>query len=302
MKESSKEERLLNTKLQRRIIRFKAFISFVVSIGNKISRKHKHIEGQEIYLDTEDGKVRVLAYNLEVEERLPLFVNLHGGGFCLGSAEMDDPFMMIIARGANVKIINVDYCLAPESPFPKAVNECYAVIKYAKEHPDEFGIDADRIALGGQSAGGNFSAAVCLMDNDRKSLDIECLVLDYPPLDVYTDASQKPHPKGSIPMFMSRMFDACYCYDKEERKNPLVSPVYASADQIRSFPATLVITARRDSLCGEAESFRDKLMEAGVDVTHKRFDAGHGFNLRRGDDADESWQVIIEHLKRYLWT
>ena len=277
------------------------WIRFFMSVFNAISfKKKRKLAGKERFLSTEEGHVRVLTYNMEHPQRLPLFVNMHGGGFVLGNAEMDDPFMMLIANNAKVKIINIDYSLAPEFPFPKALNECYAVVKYAKEHADEFGIDPQRIAVGGQSAGGNLSAGICLMDKDSKALNIKCLILDYPPLDLYTEASLKPLPKGSLPVFLCRLFDASYFNQKEGRKNPLISPIYATVDDVRSFPPTLIISASNDSLCEEDEKFRDKLLEAGIKVTHKRFEDVHGFNLNPGANSDESWQMIIDHLKRYL--
>ena len=272
---------------------------------NQLANKNKQVirKGTEMFLDTKEGKIRVLAYNMDDERTLPLYVNLHGGGFVLGDPEMEDAFMPNIAEKADVKILNVDYSLAPEYPFPQALNECFSVIEYAKAHGDELGIDPERIALGGQSAGGSLSIAVALMDNGRQVLKLKALVpaFDYPVTDMYTDASEKPNPEGSIPIPMSQLFDACYCPNREERKNPLLSPVYASADQIDAFPPTLIITAAHDSLCTETERFRDKLIEAGVKVTHKRFDAAHGFNIDSpGQSADESWQMIIDHLKENL--
>ena len=293
---SKKEKVYTDEQLIRKVRRIRSLMSI---LAPSMTRGAKRRVGRELFLDTGEGRVRVLAYNLENPERLPLFVNIHGSGFVLGGAEMDDPFMMNIAEKAGVKILSVDYGLAPEHPFPKALNECYAVVKYAKEHPDEFGVDPERVAVGGQSAGGNFTAAICLLEDERKQLGLKAAILDYPPLDVYTDAVDKPHPKGAIPVFMSRMFDPCYLNDKEGRKNPLISPVFADVGLLRSFPPTLVITAARDSLCQEGERFRDMLIEAGVDVTHKRFDAAHGFNLKPGAEADESWQLIISHLKKY---
>ena len=295
-----KEKKYTQEQLQKKVNRIRRLMSVVMTVSDKILRKPRIIIGRERLLATDEGMVKVLTYNMENSETLPLFVNIHGSGFTIGDAGMDDPFMMNIAENANVKIISIDYSLAPEAPFPKALNECYAVVKYAKENPGEFGIDANRIAVGGQSAGGNFTAGICLMEHERKQLGLKCVILDYPPLDVYTDAGEKPHPKGSIPNFMSRMFDACYCNDKEARRNPLISPVYALPDYLKSFPPTLVITASRDSLCEEGERFKDMLLEAGVDVTHRRFNAMHGFNLKPGADADESWRLIIEHLKGYL--
>ncbi|MCL2808796.1 MAG: alpha/beta hydrolase [Treponema sp.] len=263
------------------------------------SRKNRTPAGKELFLNTDEGKVRVLTYNLENESTLPLFVNIHGGGFILGSAEMDDPYMMNVALNANVKIINIDYSLAPQAPFPKGLNECYAVIKYAKNNAREFGIDPRKIAVGGHSAGGNFSAAICIKNAQSRELNIKGLILDYPPLDVFTDPFAKPNGKGLFAK-MGRLFNACYC-DKEESKNPLVSPVYASKEQLKDFPPTLIITAGKDLLCSEAEIFRDNLKEAGVEVTHKRFESSkHGFTLSQKPDAKEAWQMMIDFLKKYL--
>jgi acetyl esterase len=250
--------------------------------------------------------VRTLGYRLDEPERLPLFVNMHGGGFILGNPEMDDPFMPRVAAEAGVKILNVDYALAPQEPFPKAVDEVYAVIKYAQQHADELGIDPERIAIGGHSAGGNLSAAVCLMNAERGELNLKCAILDYPPLDIYTDPDDKPKGKGLLArVFMgpktARLFNACYCNDLEGRKNPLVSPVFASKEALKAFPPTLILTAGMDSLCAEAEKFRDMLIKAGIDVTHKRFEKSpHGFTLSDKPDAQEGWTMMIAHLRKYL--
>ena len=272
------------------------------------TRRKTGVAGAELFLNTSEGKIRTLAYNMSNKERLPLFVDLHGGGFILGSPEMDDPYMMNVALKANVKILNIDYSLSPEAMFPKALNECYAVVKYAQDHHEELGIDPQNIAVGGHSAGGNLSAAICLKNAETKELNIKCVILDYPPLDVYTDPYLKPRGKGIVALlFMTpkicRIFDACYCNNKEERKNPLISPVYAVPEQLSTFPPTLLLTAGKDSLCGEAELFRDKLKEAGVTVTHRRFESSpHGFTLSNTrTDAIEGWRLMIEHLSRWLF-
>ena len=155
--------------------------------------------------------------------------------------------------------------------------------------------------MGGHSAGGNLSAGICLLDAERGELGLKALILDYPPLDLHTDPYLKPRPKKAIPPRIARIFDACYTGSREAAKNPLISPRYASADQIRSFPPTLVITAGQDSLAPEAEAFKDRLIEAGVPVTFKRFEgAPHGFTLSGDPGAEEAWQMMIDHLIRYL--
>ena len=277
------------------------FFRFLTSIfGRKMMGLGKRF-GTEVFLDTEAGKVRVLAYDLENPETLPLYVNIHGSGFTMGHAEMDDRFMPDIAREANVKILSIDYSLAPEAMFPVALNECYAVVRYAKEHAAELGIDPENIAVGGQSAGGNLSAAICLLEAEKRELGLKALILDYPPLDIHTDPYLKPQPKKALRPGMCRLFDAAYAGTREATKNPLISPYYATIDQVRSFPPTLVITAGQDSLAAETDAFKDKLIEAGVQVTFKRFEeARHGFNLRGDPGADESWQMIVDHLNRHL--
>jgi acetyl esterase len=219
---------------------------------------------------------------------------------------MDDPFMPRIVAEAGVKIISVDYSLAPQSPFPIPLNECYAVIKYVQEHANEFGIDPARIAVGGHSAGGNFTAAVCLLNAERSEINLKAAILDYPVLDICTPPSEKKRGRGLVAMTFlnaknAEFFNSCYCHGKDERTNPLVSPVYAGEAQLRTFPPTLIISAGKDSLCAEAERFRDQLSAAGVDVTHKRFERStHGFTLTNKPDAREGWRLMIEHLKKYI--
>jgi acetyl esterase len=296
MRNIPKEKAWTRETLQKRVNLVRTLMTITPGAHNP-----NRIAGQELFLDTGAGKVRVLGYHMEKPEILPLFIDIHGGGFVMGQAEMDDPYLMNVADKANLKILSIDYSLAPDAVFPTALNECYNVIKYAREHAGDLGIDPDNIALGGHSAGGNLSAAICLKDAEAKTLGIKCLILDYPPLDVYTDPYCKPQPKGALPPGLCRIFNGCYCNCKEERKNPLISPAFASIEQLKSFPPTLIITASRDSLCQEAEDFRDKLIQAGVAVTHKRFEGSlHGFTLSDKPDAMEGWQMMIDHLKRHL--
>jgi acetyl esterase len=274
---------------------------FLIPLVQRAVPKPKKTRGKELLLPTDAGPVRVLGYNLDGPETLPLFVNMHGGGFILGNAEMDDPFMPKVAETAGVKILNVDYSLAPQQPFPKALNECYGVVKYAKEHPEEFGIDSGNIAVGGQSAGGNLGAAICLLDAERHELGLKALILDYPPLDLHTDPYLKPRPKKAIPPRVARVFDAAYSGSREAAKNPLISPYFATASQLGSFPPTVIISAGQDSLAAEEAVFRDKLVSAGVPVTYKLFEGcRHGFTLKGGPEADEAWQMMIDHLNTHL--
>jgi Esterase/lipase len=274
----------------------------IVGIARKLTAraergKYKRRAGKEMFLDTEAGRVRVLAYGFDDSTRRPLFIDIHGGGFVLMSAESDDPYMPSLAEKAGVKILGVDYSLAPEAKFPKALDECHAVVKYAGTHRDELNIGD--IAIGGHSAGGNLSAAVCLVNAERPELDVKALILDYPPLDLATDPYEKPKPRGAIPPKMATLFNAAYC-KKEEAANPLVSPLFAKEERLAAFPPTLIITAEGDSLCEEGEEFARKLEKAGVNITKRRFAGKHGFTLSNTPAAFEAWDLMAEHLRKYL--
>lgn len=262
--------------------------------------------GTDTWFDTEKGKVRALTYGFEDSSVKPLLVNIHGSGFTMGSAAMDDPFMMQFVEKCGVKVISIDYTLAPDERFPFALEQCYAVIKYAKEHTNELNIDADRIMIMGHSAGGNFCAAIGLMENEKNLLGLKGIILDYPPTDIATDAADKPRPKGALPVWLSRIFDAAYC-EPEERANPLVSPALATEDMVNQFPPTLVITAGQDSLASETEKFKDTLIRAGVDVIFKRFEGAiHGFTIITEKQAKKfpkvyaqslvAWQMMIDFV------
>jgi acetyl esterase len=219
---------------------------------------------------------------------------------------MDDPFMPRVALEAKVKILSVDYTLSPDAVFPSAINECAGVIRYAQTHADEFGIDPARIAVGGHSAGGTLSAALCILNADTHDMNLRAVVLDYPALDMVTPPDQKPRGRGLVARFFlneprMRMFSKCYCPDEAQRTNPLASPLYATDETLKTFPPTLVITAGKDPLCPEATRFAEKLKLLGVDTTLYHFDnAPHGFTLFKGKDANEGWTRIIEHLRKYL--
>jgi acetyl esterase len=291
------EKQLSEGQVRRRVGLFRTMTVVTAKTGRLLRKTH----GAELFLDTEAGRVRVLAYGLDRQERLPLFVDLHGGGFVIGDPEMEDPFLPAISEKAGVKILSVDYSLAPEHPFPEALDECYAVVKYAKDHPDELGIDPERLAVGGHSAGGNLGAAVCLVDNERHELALKALILDYPPLDLHTDPYLKPRPKKAIPPRMARLFDRAYAGTREAAKNPLISPAFATDDELRNFPPTLMISASFDSLAEEETVFKDRLGSLAVPVVHRLFeDARHGFTLFRGPQADEAWQMMVDFLRRHL--
>ncbi|PNQ83842.1 alpha/beta hydrolase [Paenibacillus polymyxa] len=253
----------------------------------------------ERMIPTSVGDSRVIVYeaSLRSADPLPVFVNFHGSGFIMGSAEMDDPWCPVIAERANCVVVNVDYRLAPEHKFPIPLQESYDVTQWVYKHPDVLNIDPQRIAVGGHSAGGNLAAALCLMARDRKEFPIVYQVLDYPSLDIATDPKLKPQFEKAIPPRVVKIFNESYLRSPDEARNPLVSPIYA--ESLHDLPPALIITAELDSLAEEAELYAKRLIEADVPVTYKKYmGAAHAFT-HSGDLAlaESAWHLMSDQLK-----
>lgn len=263
--------------------------------------------GEDTWFETSEGPVRTLTYGFDNPEVKPLIVNIHGSGFTIGSAAMDDPFMIRFVENCDAKVVSIDYSLAPEARFPVPLNQCYAVVDYAKQHADVLAIDPNNIVIMGHSAGGNMCIGIGILDGIRKEIGLKGIILDYPPTDIATDPYDKPLPKGCLPPALCRIFDASY-RDPQDARNPLVSPVFASKDMLETFPPVLLITAGQDTLSYEAEDFRKMLIEAGVDVSYKKFKGQkHGFTVQNPvltsknkeafEASERAWDMMMEFAK-----
>nr|WP_175476081.1 alpha/beta hydrolase [Evansella caseinilytica] len=249
-------------------------------------------------LSTYAGKTQVSIYwpkHFSTDDQLPVYINLHGGGFVLGFPEQDEFICKTIANNAECVVVNVDYALAPENKFPTAVYECYDVAKWIYHHATGLGIDQQRIAIGGHSAGGNLAIGVCMIAKDRKEFPICCQIVDYAPLDLMTDVKEKTTAKVSESV---KEYNAWYFTDKEqESRDKLASPVLA--DDLSNLPPALVITAELDILRKEGEIFANRLIRSGVQTTYKMF-AGcdHGFtHFGLKEDADKAIHLMSRFLK-----
>ncbi len=296
---------LTRRQLQRRV----DLARFVMRLGaGRMTDMDRAVGTQESF-PTDKGPVRALCYGFDREEVRPLLINIHGSGFVLGSAAMDDPFMTQFVEECGVKVISIDYPLAPDVMFPRALEQCHALLRYAREHAGALKIDAERIMLMGHSAGGNFCAAIVLMEKDAQGPRLRGLILDYPPTDLTLDPGDKPQPKGCLPPFLCRIFDAAYCR-KEERADLRVSPALAGKADVAHFPPVLVITAGQDSLAAETERLKDTLIRAGVEVSFRRFEGAiHGFTIMTEKDGKrwpalyrqslEAWQMMKDFVNAH---
>jgi acetyl esterase len=284
------------------LIRRGKLLRRVSMIANKmllLTSKKKSYR-KEIYLDTEFGKARTLWYGFEKKERTPVFFDLHGGGFILGSADMDDTMCLEFNRQAGCKVISIEYCKAPDYPYPAAVNQVFAIIKKFVENADKYAIDVQKMGIGGHSAGGNLSTVACMMAKKEGKFQFACQVLDYPPLDLATNVSEKPRPSGGVPPWMAAVFNASYV-DPARAKEPYASPVFAAHEDLSGQPPALFIVAGRDSLHDEGLKYCAMLEAAGVITEcHDYPNAAHGFTLNSSSDTTDAIAKMAAFLKKYL--
>ena len=232
---------------------------------------------------------------------LPVFVNIHGGGFIQGSPGDDDSWCRQIADAADCAVVSIDYHLAPEYRFPVALYECYDVIKWLHDQADFLGLDPGRIAVGGHSAGGNLAAAVTLLARERREFSLIFQVLNYPVLDFVQDPYQKTGQDLLLTAKAQSFFSTCYLADAEAAKNPLASP--SLAESFAGLPPALVIAAEFDPLRAENEQYAEALKAAGVAVTYRLFPGCmHAFtHFGPETSANEAWRLIQDSLRQAFW-
>ncbi len=211
-------------------------------------------------------------------ENLPALVYYHGGGWVIGSLDSADHTMRALANSSGCVVISVDYRLAPEHKFPAAVEDAGAALRYVAEHPGEFDIDPNRIAVGGDSAGANLAAVLCLMARDNGGPKIAYQVLVYPVTD-YADArpSMQEFAQGYfLTKPMMDYFWNHYLARPEDGSHPHASPI--RAESLAGLPPAIVLTAECDPIRDQGEAYAQRLRDAGVPVSLKRC-AGmiHGF-------------------------
>ncbi|MET9459119.1 alpha/beta hydrolase [Streptomyces canus] len=225
---------------------------------------------------------------------LPVVIYLHGAGWVFGNAHTHDRLVRELAVGTGAAVVFPEYDLSPEARYPVAVEQNYAVARWVVEQGASKGLDATRIAVAGDSVGGNMTAALTLMAKERGDVPLVQQVLFYPVTDASFDT-------GSYRQFAEGYFlrrDAMqwfwdqYTTDEKQRAEITASPLRASVDQLRDLPPALVITAEADVLRDEGEAYANRLREAGVPVTAVRYQGIiHDFvmlNALRGTHAAEA--------------
>lgn len=240
---------------------------------------------------------------------LPAVVFFHGGGFYLGSLETHDHVCRFLCRGAGVVVVAVDYRLAPEHKFPAAVEDCYAAVNWVAREAASLGVDADRIAVVGDSAGGTLVVTTCLLARDRGGPGIALQVSVYPALTV-TDGDEFPARRrlGGGDYFISfedfAFFRRIYLEDPEtQARDPLASPIYASS--YARLPPALVVSAGYDPCVDEDRRYYERLRAAGVAARYVCFEQTiHPFFLFDGviDAGRQGQQLVVDTLREFFTT
>ncbi len=206
-------------------------------------------------------------------DRLPVVVYFHGGGWVLGDKETHDRLIREIAVQANAAVVFVDYERSPEAKYPIAIEQDYAVTKYVADHSEQLNVDPTRLAIVGDSVGGNMTAVVSLLAEQRKGPEIIAQVLFYPVTDAnfengsYTEFANGPWlTKAAMEWFWNQ-----YLPEGTDRTDPKVTPIHAPQDLLAGQAPALIITDENDVLRDEGEAYARKLSQAGVDVTAVRY-------------------------------
>jgi acetyl esterase len=203
---------------------------------------------------------------------LPVILFIHGAGWVFGSPQTHDRLVRELAVGAHAAVVFPDYDLSPEARYPVALEQCWAAAQWVTSSGSDFGLGA-RMAIAGDSVGGNMTAALTLLAKQRGGVEFAAQVLFYPVTDANFDTeSYQQFEKGYyLARDGMRWFFDQYTSDPEQRAEITVSPLRATAEQLSGLPPALVITGEADVLRDEGEAYADHLREAGVAVTAARY-------------------------------
>jgi acetyl esterase len=268
----------------------KAFLDQLASMGGKPMHEMTPLEARALSLPPElagperplhnvidrtvpgtAGPIAIRVYTPVPAGRMPGLVFFHGGGFVLGTLESSDRPCRELAHLAGRVVVSVDYRLAPEHPFPAAVDDAYAATTYVVEHAKELAIDPNQLAIGGESAGANLAAVTALRSRQRGGPALSFQLLIYPQVD-FADDSPSMREFGAGHFITSELltyFEGHYLQSRQNRLHLDASPLNAD---LHGLPPAFVITAECDPLRDQGEAYAQKLSQAGVPVTLKRYE------------------------------
>lgn len=248
-----------------------------------------------------DGSIPVRIYTPPSDEPLPFYLDIHGGGWWMGNGHLMHDRMRVLASAVPAIVVSVDYRLAPEHPYPAALEDCEAVLRWIANEGGALGGDPSRIAIGGASAGGNLAAALVLKMRDEGGPAIASQYLAVPATDLSGTREWRSYEEAYEGYVLTvagieQMIDA-YVPEPRLRMEPYVSPLLEG--RLEGLPPTLVVTALFDPLRDQGEAYARRLEAAGVPVTLHREDALHGF-LGSPERANLVHMRAVDFVRRTL--
>ncbi len=272
---------------------------FTARVNQQVPQFPRHTS--ELRIPTSVGPARAVLYKPEASSNQAsrVYVNFHGSGFVLPITDMEDPICRALATLAGAWVLNVDYALAPQHPFPAAPWQAYEVMKWAAaEWPNA------TLIAGGQSAGGALAAAASRLALEEGEPRIALQVLHYAPFDLAKPVREKTSPlaRPMLRPWMGDVFNTCYVPEEAERLDRLASPANAAdtADLTGIAPA-LIIACQQDILLEEAQRYAARLKQCGALAEYVELEGvDHGYDIKGDARAVQTWELIASHVKRAL--
>lgn len=235
-------------------------------------------ETTERFVEARGRRIFCRVYRPVTDRLLPTLVYFHGGGWVWASVDTHDRLVREYAAAGEVNVVSVDYALSPEAKFPQALEECAAVVRWIASRGAEWGLDAMRLLVGGDSAGGNLALATALLLRDTGGPALRGVLANYPVCDSRLDTeSYRAYGQGAYGLSVERMgfYWSVYVPHEIDKLHPLAAPLRAD---LTGLPPVIVLLAELDVLRSEGEALVTRLRAAGVDVEHETY-AGtvHGF-------------------------
>jgi acetyl esterase len=261
------------------------FLASETVVGEVEWVKDYSIEGQ-------GGDLPVRVYRPEGSGQFPVLLWFHGGGWTVGSVDSYDNLCRVLADELDRVVVSVEYRRAPEHEFPAALHDCYTALEWTASNAGTIDGDPNRVAVGGDSAGGNLATATALRARDEGGPSIEHQLLAYPATSYPYDPDEEPKRGYFLERPDVERFWSLYLGDSVHGENPYAAPLKARG--LSGLPAATVLTCEFDPLHEEGVKYADRLDDAGVSVTHIHFDdVPHGFlPLLAEPKLDRAWDAI----------